>query len=223
MSEPTIKKPSKKAFHFPKGADKKASAEKKQAEASTAVVESAPVVEAAPVVESTPSVKASKKSAGKAASKAAGKKSASKPAKQPASEAASKPANEAASKPAEKAADKSAEKPAEKPVEKSASAKKSPKAASGPSIRTKAVKADAPVKAKRAKKDKVVRDSFTMPKSDYEKIAALKLKCQEAGVSVKKSELLRAGLQMLDAASQNRLVAAIAAVEQVKTGRPAKA
>ena len=77
-------------------------------------------------------------------------------------------------------------------------------------------------KAKRARKDKVVRDSFTMPKADYEKIAALKQKCLAAGVSVKKSELLRAGLLMLESAAPKRLLAAVSAVEQVKTGRPAK-
>jgi hypothetical protein len=77
-------------------------------------------------------------------------------------------------------------------------------------------------KAKRVKKEKVVRDSFTMPKSDYEKIATLKQKCLDAGVSVKKSELLRAGLILLEAASAKRLLAAISDVETVKTGRPAK-
>jgi hypothetical protein len=77
-------------------------------------------------------------------------------------------------------------------------------------------------KAKRVKKEKVVRDSFTMPKSDYEKIATLKQTCLDAGVSVKKSELLRAGLVLLEAASMKRLLAAVAAVETVKTGRPAK-
>jgi len=77
-------------------------------------------------------------------------------------------------------------------------------------------------KAKRVKKDKVVRDSFTMPKSDYEKLAALKQKCLDAGVSVKKSELLRAGLLLLDSATPRRLIEAISVVEAVKTGRPAK-
>ncbi|SAK65439.1 hypothetical protein AWB77_02482 [Caballeronia fortuita] len=76
-------------------------------------------------------------------------------------------------------------------------------------------------KAKRVKKEKVVRDSFTMPKSDYAKIAALKDKCQKNGVRVKKSELLRAALAMLDAAPEKRLVEAIKALETVKTGRPA--
>ena len=64
-------------------------------------------------------------------------------------------------------------------------------------------------KPRRAKKDKVVRDSFTMPKSDYEKIAELKQRCLDAGVSVKKSELLRAGLALLAAVPPKRLVAAV--------------
>ncbi|WP_233871763.1 hypothetical protein [Paraburkholderia adhaesiva] len=78
------------------------------------------------------------------------------------------------------------------------------------------------VKKVSAKKEKVVRDSFTMPKTDYEKLAILKKKCLDAGVAVKKSELLRAGLKLLESTSEKRLLAAIAAVETVKTGRPSK-
>jgi hypothetical protein len=77
-------------------------------------------------------------------------------------------------------------------------------------------------KSKRVKKEKVVRDSFTMPKSDYEKLAALKQKCLDSGVAVKKSELLRAGLLLLEGVPIARLLDAISAVETVKTGRPAK-
>ncbi|NLP63555.1 hypothetical protein [Paraburkholderia sacchari] len=91
-----------------------------------------------------------------------------------------------------------------------------------PELAAQVRKAAGTAKAKRAKKDKVIRDSFTMPKADYERIAQLKRKCLEAGVAVKKSELLRAGLLLLDSASSKRLVAAISALEAVKTGRPAK-
>jgi hypothetical protein len=105
---------------------------------------------------------------------------------------------------------------------KSASAKKVPKEKTVSADKAAPVKATVAVKDKRAKKEKVVRDSFTMPKSDYDKIAALKQKCLEAGVSVKKSEILRAGLVLLESAALKRLLAAVSAVEQVKTGRPAK-
>lgn len=72
------------------------------------------------------------------------------------------------------------------------------------------------------KREKVVRDTFTMPRADYEKIAALKQRCLEAGVAVKKSELVRAGLLLLESEPPERLLAAVKAVEPVKTGRPPK-
>ncbi|WP_429500060.1 hypothetical protein ACQUFY_24250 [Robbsia andropogonis] len=80
----------------------------------------------------------------------------------------------------------------------------------------------APAKAKRAKKEKVVRDSFTMPKSEYAILTTLKQQCLDAGIAVKKSELLRAGLAALAAMPSVQLVAAVKALETVKTGRPAQ-
>ncbi|OIR17006.1 hypothetical protein GALL_28270 [mine drainage metagenome] len=71
-------------------------------------------------------------------------------------------------------------------------------------------------------KVKVVRDSFTMPQSDYELIAALKQKALKVGLHVKKSELLRASLQTLNKASAAQLKRAISGLEKIKTGRPKK-
>lgn len=91
---------------------------------------------------------------------------------------------------------------------------------------------DAPAKlsaakdGKKIKKDKaetkvrIVRDSFTMPESDYAKISELKQACLTAGVHVKKSELIRAGLHALGKLSAAQLKKAIAQLEHVKTGRP---
>ncbi|NIE62352.1 hypothetical protein [Burkholderia sp. Ax-1719] len=107
---------------------------------------------------------------------------------------------------------------AEKAEKAQKAAKKAAKTAKTPRVRELAVKA----KVKPAKKEKVIRDSFTMPKADHERLAVLKRKCLDAGISVKKSELLRAGIQLLDSASSKRLLAAISALETVKTGRPAK-
>lgn len=76
--------------------------------------------------------------------------------------------------------------------------------------------------AKAAVKVKVVRDSFTMPKPDYEKIATLKQACLKAGFHVKKSELLRAGLQALSSLSAAQLKLAIGKLAEIKTGRPKK-
>jgi hypothetical protein len=75
---------------------------------------------------------------------------------------------------------------------------------------------------KKEKKFKVVRDSFTMPRSDYSKIAELKKRALKAGLIVKKSELLRAGLHVLSQLAEETLLQEIANLENVKTGRPAK-
>jgi hypothetical protein len=71
-------------------------------------------------------------------------------------------------------------------------------------------------------KVKVVRDSFTMPQGDYAKLAELKQTCLKAGLQVKKSELLRAGLNVLCDLSVAQLKLAITRMEQIKTGRPKK-
>ena len=77
-------------------------------------------------------------------------------------------------------------------------------------------------KPKKEKKAKVVRDSFTMPESDYAKIGELKQVCLKSGMQVKKSELLRAGLHALAKLSAAQLKQAVSALETIKTGRPKK-
>ena len=47
------------------------------------------------------------------------------------------------------------------------------------------------------KKPKLVRDSFTIPKAEFAAIETLKTRAIALGTSVKKSELLRAGLMTL--------------------------
>lgn len=80
-------------------------------------------------------------------------------------------------------------------------------------------KADKPAKAKKAK---LVRDSFTMPELEYALIAALKKRCLDAGVSAKKSEILRAAVANLAKLSDASVAAAVRRLEVIKTGRPAK-
>ncbi|WP_026035607.1 hypothetical protein [Cupriavidus sp. BIS7] len=83
-------------------------------------------------------------------------------------------------------------------------------------------RAKPPKKASAPKPEKVVRDRFTMPKSDYRKLAELKERCLAAGVHIKKSEILRAGLLVLTRKGPKQLVAAVTKVEAVKAGRPPK-
>lgn len=71
-------------------------------------------------------------------------------------------------------------------------------------------------------KVKVVRDSFTMPQIDYDLIAEIKQKALKAGLHVKKSELLRAGLQALAKLSAAQLKQTVTNLEKIKTGRPKK-
>ena len=66
---------------------------------------------------------------------------------------------------------------------------------------------------------KVVRDGFTMPQVDYDLLKSLKAQCLKAGVEVKKSELLRAGVQALAALSMTDLAARLKALPPVKAGR----
>ena len=81
-------------------------------------------------------------------------------------------------------------------------------------------KAGKPAKVKKAK---LVRDSFTMPDGEYEQIVALKKRCLDAGVPVKKRDILRAAVSNLAKLSDSSLVAAVRRLEAIKTGQPAKA
>lgn len=81
---------------------------------------------------------------------------------------------------------------------------------------------DSAASTEKLKKRKLVRDSFTMPEAEYAAIAAIKKRCLKSGAAVKKSEILRAAIAMLAATSDAELLAAIRAVEVIKTGRPPK-
>ena len=84
-------------------------------------------------------------------------------------------------------------------------------------------KATAPKKpAKKQHKQKTIRDSFPMPENDYNFLASLKKKCLAGGISVKKSELLRAGVQALAGMSLAALKKQLSKLDEIKVGRPAK-
>jgi hypothetical protein len=72
------------------------------------------------------------------------------------------------------------------------------------------------------KKIKMVRDSYTMPENDYAKLTELKKTCLKAGVHVKKSELLRAGLTTLTKLPTATLLKTVEGLVKIKTGRPGK-
>ena len=152
--------------------------------------------------------------------------------------AAVKPAKTAAKTPA-----KTAAKPVAKPVAKTPAKKvskartKAPannatvtetKPASTPKVKTvktqktaeKAVLKASEKAVEKTKKPKLVRDSFTIPKAEYEVLEALKQRAAKLGQAPKKSELLRAGLKALEAMNDTSLLLSLAAVPAIKTGRP---
>lgn len=79
-----------------------------------------------------------------------------------------------------------------------------------------------PARARTIQIERVIRDSFTMPSQDYEKIAQLRERCLKIGISTTKSEVLRAGLHVLENMSEETLRKIIRSIEKVKSGRPGK-
>lgn len=78
------------------------------------------------------------------------------------------------------------------------------------------------LKVLKPKKVKLVRDSFTIPKSEYLVLDDLKLRAAELKHPVKKGELLRAGIKALAAMTTTQFHSALQAVPALKTGRPSK-
>jgi len=70
--------------------------------------------------------------------------------------------------------------------------------------------------------DKIIRTSFNILKSDYAKIAELKQRSITAGMKVKKSELVRAGLHVLSLLTASQFKKAIAQVAPIKAEHPNK-
>lgn len=137
-----------------------------------------------------------------AAAKVAAKPAAAKPAaaKTLAKPAAAKPA---AAKPAARRAATAA--PAAKPV--------------------KAAKAEKPAKVEKPAKphkEKLVRDSFTMPETEYAVLGQVKKTCLKNGIEVKKSELLRIGVALIRQLDMATLKQVLGSLPQLKTGRPKK-
>jgi hypothetical protein len=143
--------------------------------------------------------------------------------------------NTSAKKVAPKAPQKAA-KPAAKKVSRPAAKATKPVATPKPSVKP-AVKPSAkPVKAvKPAKpaaplaasasngKQKLVRDSFTMPSHDFGLIHTLKERTLGFRRPTKKSELLRAGLHALAALGDAQLRTVLDGLTPLKSGRPKKA
>ena len=136
-----------------------------------------------------------------------------------------KPVIKPVAKPVTKPVAKTVAKPAAKPVIKTA-AKLATKAKPVAKVIAKKAntKKSAKKDTKKAKPEKVKmeRDSFTMPKDEYAQLTLLKARLTAMGQPAKKSELLRAGIKLLAAMSDNTLKTTLAKIPVIKTGRPNK-
>ena len=83
----------------------------------------------------------------------------------------------------------------------------------------KEAKAEKPAKARKVK---LVRDSYAMPEVEYAQINVLKKRLSGLKQEVKKSELLRAGIAVLCALDDAELSTVMSHIERIKTGRPGK-
>ena len=90
---------------------------------------------------------------------------------------------------------------------------------SGPKVAVKKV-AKKDVKKIKPEKIKMERDSFTMPKEEYAQITIMKARLTALGQPAKKSELLRAGIKLLAAMSDNTLKTTLAKIPVIKTEFP---
>ena len=125
--------------------------------------------------------------------------------------AAKTPADAAKQAAAKKAA---AKKAAAKNAAATKAAAKAPATAPGKPPAPKPAPVDVKVK------HKLVRDSFTIPKTEYVDLESLKLRAADLKRPTKKSELIRAGIAVLKKMGDKEFLAAVSGVPSLKTGRP---
>lgn len=184
-----------------------------------------------PAVAAKPAAKARAKVPAKAALPVAQKSTlAAKPAvksvaKLPAKAAATTPVarkTTVAAKPEAKAVSKMPAKPAGKAVQAVLKPSAKPILKATPKVSSKQAVSQKAEKVLKEKKSKLVRDSFTIPKAEYTVLDELKHRAGKLGSSIKKSELIRAGIKALAAMPDAMYLGALKVVPKVKTGRPSK-
>lgn len=97
-----------------------------------------------------------------------------------------------------------------------AAAAELPKAVKIPKAAKPAEKAAVPAN----RKQKLVRDGFTIPKDEYAVLDELKRRATALLRPAKKGEILRAGIAALKAMDDDAFAAALSVIPTLKTGRP---
>lgn len=68
--------------------------------------------------------------------------------------------------------------------------------------------------------EKVIRDTFTFPPADHQRIKGFIKESLQAAIQINKSEVIRAGLLALQGLSPDQRFALLESVEKMKPGRP---
>jgi hypothetical protein len=77
-------------------------------------------------------------------------------------------------------------------------------------------------KATKTVKTKLVRDSFAIPEKEYAALVAVKKACLKAGLEIKKTELIRIGIALVNTLTTAKIKTAQAKLTQISAGRPKK-
>ena len=77
-------------------------------------------------------------------------------------------------------------------------------------------------KATKTVKTKLVRDSFAIPEKEYAALVAVKKTCLKAGLEIKKTELIRIGIALVNTLTTAKIKTAQAKLTQISAGRPKK-
>jgi hypothetical protein len=77
-------------------------------------------------------------------------------------------------------------------------------------------------KATKTVKTKLVRDSFAIPEKEYAALVAVKKACLKAGLEIKKTELIRIGIALVNNLTTAKIKTAQAKLTQISAGRPKK-
>ena len=91
-----------------------------------------------------------------------------------------------------------------------------------PALKSKATESVATAGKAKVKKDVLVRDSFTMPQSEYQVLSHVKKACLQSGIEIKKSELLRIAGVQLAGLSVTKIATLQKGLNKIQTGRPKK-
>jgi hypothetical protein len=109
-----------------------------------------------------------------------------------------------------------------RPAKKQSPKKQPNKKQVSKAVKSKSSRKAGQVTAVKPAKQKLVRDSFTIPEAEYQILVNTKKLLTKSGVEVKKTELLRVGLLLIGKTSLTVLKRHLGGLEKLKSGRPGK-